>query len=128
MGLHRILYVEDEADIQEIATIALRDVGGFEVSLCERAEDVIVQARLFQPHLILLDVMMPRVDGVTTFQLLQQHTDLRQIPVIFLTAKAQRREIAGLMELGAMGVIAKPFDPMTLAEQVRQLWVDHGQE
>lgn len=126
MGLRRILYVEDEADIREIASIALRDLGGFEVALCAQGADTFAQARRFEPQLILLDVMMPRDDGITIFQALQRQPDLQRIPVIFLTAKAQHREIAALIELGALAVIAKPFDPMTLADQIRRLWADHG--
>lgn len=128
MELRRLLYVEDEPDIREVAAIALRDLGGFEISLCARGEDAAGEARRFHPQLILLDVMMPSMDGVDTFNALRAQPDLADIPVVFLTAKAQAREVAELMALGAMGVIAKPFEASTLADEVRQLWVQHAAE
>ena len=128
MELHRLLYVEDEPDIREVAAIALQDLGGFEVSLCARGEEAVGEARRFHPQLILLDVMMPSMDGIATFNALQAQSDLADIPVVFLTAKAQAREVADLMALGAMGVIAKPFEASTLADEVRQLWVQHATE
>lgn len=126
MALQRVLYTEDEADIREVAAISLEDVGGLDVRLCPRGEDTLAAALEFAPQLILLDVMMPTQDGIATFRLLKEHPLLAEIPVIFLTAKAQKREIANLMETGAIGVIAKPFDPLTLADEVRRLWKDYG--
>lgn len=128
MKLQRLLYVEDEADIREIAAIALQELGGFELTLCKQGEDAAELALQTRPQLILLDVMMPRMDGIATFQALRQEPELAAIPVIFLTAKAQKREMAELLELGALGVIPKPFEPLSLADQVRTLWGQHGSD
>lgn len=128
MDLRRLLYVEDEPDIREVAAIALQDVGGFELALCDRGEEAVATARSFLPQLILLDVMMPTMDGVATLRTLRDAPDLRDIPVVFLTAKAQKQEVASLMALGAIGVIAKPFEPMTLADEVRRLWDRYGEQ
>ena len=120
--LIRVMYVEDEPDIRAIAKLALEAVGGLEVHLCERGDDALAEAALFAPQLILLDVMMPGMDGPSTLKALRAHNELGTIPVAFMTAKVQPQEIEYFRSLGAIGVIAKPFDPMTLADQVRGLW------
>lgn len=120
--LSKILYVEDEADIREIAKLALEHVGGFSVALCASGEEALEKAAAFEPDMILLDVMMPGMDGPTTLQHLRAQSELAGVPVAFLTAKVQPQEILAFKEMGAVDVIAKPFDPMTLAEQVRAIW------
>ena len=120
--LKKILYVEDEPDIQVIAQIALENVGGFELKICGSGQDAIRQAPGFKPDLILLDVMMPGMDGPTTLQELRKLTELAGTPVMFMTAKVQPQEIEHFKSLGAIEVIAKPFDPMKLAETIRQAW------
>lgn len=121
-GLQRVLYVEDEPDIQAVARLALEMVGGLTVKICSSGDEALREAPSFAPELILLDVMMPGMDGPGTLQALRLIPAMAGVPVVFMTAKVQPQEIAHYTGLGALGVIAKPFDPMTLAEQVRALW------
>jgi CheY-like chemotaxis protein len=121
-GLHKILYVEDEPDIQTIGRLALETVGGFEVVLCASGAEALDQVQQFAPDLVLLDVMMPEMDGPTTLRALQERFGAQTPPVIFITAKVQPQEIEQYKALGALDVIAKPFDPMALADLVRRIW------
>ena len=116
----KLLYVEDEADIREIAEFALEDEG-FEIEFCDSGEDALRKADDFQPELILLDVMMPGMDGPTTLLNLRKIAGLENTPVIFLTAKVQPNEIESFIQLGAIAVIPKPFDPMTLSDQITEI-------
>lgn len=120
--LMRILYVEDEPDIQTVARIALEAVGGFTVKICSSGKDALSQAAEFQPQLILLDVMMPVMDGPTTLKQLRELPQFASTPVIFMTAKVQPAEIAQYLTIGAVDVIPKPFDPMALSSQVQAIW------
>ena len=120
--LQRILYIEDEADIQAVARLALEALGGFEVDTCSSGREGIARAQAAQPDLILLDVMMPDMDGPATLQALRQVPALAGVPVVFMTAKVQPQEVAQYRALGAVAVIAKPFDAMLLAQQVRDIW------
>lgn len=122
MKLERILYVEDEPDIQAVAKLALEMVGGFQVLVCSGGAEALEKVGGFAPDLILLDVMMPGMDGPSTLQQLRANPATAAIPVIFLTAKVQATEVVRYQALGALDVLAKPFDPMTLANQVRQIW------
>jgi len=115
----RILYVEDEEDIRAIAQLALESVGGFTLKSCASGEEALREAEAFAPDLILLDVMMPGMDGPSTLQALREIPALAEVPVAFMTAKVQSAEVEYFKSLGAREVIAKPFDPMTLADQVR---------
>lgn len=116
----RILYVEDEPDIREVAEFALDDEG-FELLFCASGREALDQVLEFSPDLILLDVMMPDMDGPSTLKHLRELPGLASTAVAFLTAKVQPNEIEGFMALGALAVIAKPFDPMALPEQIREL-------
>ncbi len=120
--LNTILYVEDEPDIRTVAQLALETVGGFTLRVCGSGEEAVEIGPAFKPDLILLDVMMPGMDGPTTLAALRKHPSLQDTPVIFMTAKVQPSEIQQYRDLGALDVIAKPFDPMMLAEQVRSIW------
>lgn len=120
--LTKILHVEDEVDIQEVAKMALEAVGGMDVKTCGDGEEALSVAPEFQPDLFLLDVMMPGMDGPETFLALQKLPGFENTPAIFMTAKVMEAEVERLKELGALGVIAKPFDPMTLTDQIRDLW------
>jgi CheY-like chemotaxis protein len=125
MGQHtlkRILYAEDEADIQEVARLALEDVGGFEAEIVGDGTIALERARESRPDLILLDVMMPGKDGISTFKELRENSKTREIPVVMLTAKTNSDEVEQFKELGIDGVIFKPFDPMTLAGEVQRVW------
>jgi two-component system, OmpR family, response regulator len=120
--LQRILYVEDEPDIQTIAQIALESIGGFTVEICPTGRDAIARAPAFAPDLLLLDVMMPGMDGPTTLAALRNLQQTANTPAIFMTAKAQPHEIRRFLDLGALDVITKPFDPMTLSDSIREIW------
>jgi len=120
--LKKLLYVEDEIDIQTVAKLALEAIGGFTLHVCSSGHDAVAQAEAFAPDLILLDVMMPGMDGPTTLAALRLLPNLTETPVIFMTAKVQAQEVAQYLVLGAAGVIAKPFDPMTLSDKVIQIW------
>lgn len=120
--LTRILYVEDEPDIQAVAQIALESVGGFTLKTCSSGEEALDNAVDFNPDLILLDVMMPGMDGPSTLEALRKLPELANTPAVFMTAKVQPQEVEQLLSGGAVDVIAKPFDPMTLADNIRDIW------
>ncbi|MDX1606841.1 MAG: response regulator [Candidatus Competibacterales bacterium] len=122
MSVNRILYVEDEPDIREIAQLALADLGGFELRLCASGTEALTAVETFEPDLILLDVMMPGMDGTETLAALRERLDLARIPVVFMTAKLQPEELARFRRLGAADIIPKPFDPITLPDQIRSIW------
>ena len=117
----RVMYVEDDPDIRAIAEIALQDVGGFTARLCESGAHALKVAPEFDPELVLLDVMMPGMDGPETLRALRELPGMAQVPVIFMTARLQRSEIDEYRALGAAGVIPKPFAPMTLSEQISEI-------
>jgi two-component system, OmpR family, response regulator len=123
--LLRILLIDDEDDIREVATLAFESEGGFEVLTAGGGLAGVEQARVHHPDVVLLDVMMPELDGPSTFALLRESVETAHIPVIFLTAKVQAADKRNLLALGAKGIISKPFDPMTLPEAVRAI-VDGG--
>lgn len=125
-NLQRILYVEDEPDIRAVARLALEMVGGFTVMICSSGSEALAEAEGFAPEMILLDVMMPGMDGPSTLQGLRGIPSLAAVPVAFMTAKVQPAEVAHYKALGALDVIPKPFDPMTLAGQVRAIWERRG--
>jgi CheY-like chemotaxis protein len=120
--LKKILYVEDEADIQTIAKLALETVGGFEVMICGSGAEALEKAPGFAPDILLLDVMMPGMNGPDTLEALLRIEGLKNTPAIFLTAKAMPAEVTRYKKIGALDVIPKPFDPMTLADQVKAIW------
>lgn len=113
----RILHVEDESDIRQIAEFALEGEG-FALTQCASGTEALARAGDLAPDLVLLDVMMPGMDGPTTLGRLREMPHLSDTPVIFMTAKVQPTEVQALLALGAIGVIAKPFDPMRLGEQI----------
>jgi two-component system alkaline phosphatase synthesis response regulator PhoP len=117
----KVLLIDDEDDIREVAAITLETMAGFEVIAAADGVTGLARAEQEHPDVILLDVMMPGIDGLATFERLQQSESTRSIPVIFMTAKVQSADRQRLADLGALGIIAKPFDPMTLAEQVLAL-------
>lgn len=121
-ALRKILYVEDEPDIQTIARLALEEIGGFDMQICTTGGEAMEVAEEYGPDLIILDVMMPGMDGPTTLAELRKKPALRDVPALFMTAKVQPQELEQLRAQGAEEVIAKPFDPMTLADAVREIW------
>ena len=120
--LSRILYVEDEPDIQAVTKLALEEIGGFTLEVCGNGDEALAKGVAFAPDLLLLDVMMPGMDGPTTLKALREIPELANVPAIFMTAKVQPHEVEEYKDLGAIDVIAKPFDPMTLSENLRDIW------
>lgn len=120
--LQKILYVEDDPDIQAIAIMVLDSISGFTLEPCSSGNEAVSKAVAFGPDLVLLDVMMPGMDGPETLMALRKLTELANTPVVFITAKVQPQEVQGYLDLGAVGVIAKPFDPMTLSDQLKEIW------
>lgn len=121
-NLSRILLVEDDPSIQMIARVSLESVGGFTVKICSSGSEALRDGPAFHPELILLDVMMPEMDGPATLKALREVPALQGTPVIFMTAKVQPQEVAHYRSLGAVEVITKPFDPMGLSNRVREIW------
>ena len=115
----RILHVDDEPDIREVVEMSLALDPAVALKSCASGIDAIEAAAAWRPDVILMDVVMPVIDGPQTLSLLRESALTSQIPVVFMTAKAQAREVAHFMSLGAAGVISKPFDPLTLAAAVR---------
>lgn len=120
--LERILYAEDEQDIQEVACMALEAVGGFTLKACNTGLEAVQAAANFKPDLILLDVMMPVMDGPTALQEIRKIPGMESIPAIFMTAKVQPQEVATYKAMGALNVIPKPFDPMELSATIQSVW------
>ena len=121
-SLNRILLVEDDVDIQVITKMALETGGGFTVQVCSSGRDAIEKAPVFKPDIILLDVMMPQMDGPTVLKELCEIPEVKSVPVIFLTARSQPKEIEKFKKMDIVGIISKPFDPMTIAEKVKNIW------
>jgi CheY-like chemotaxis protein len=119
MTVPSILIVEDDPDIRELAIMALEHDGGFIVYGCDNGGKAIEEARRLRPDLILLDWMMPGMDGGQTLEVLRADPMTATIPVAFMTAKLRANELEQIARLGASGVIAKPFDPMALPGQIR---------
>jgi len=120
--LKRIMLVEDDPDVQTIASMALIDIGEFDLTVCSSGREALEQIDRIKPQMILLDVMMPDMDGPTTLAEIRRLPLATQPPVIFMTAKVQPQEQQRYMSLGAIEVIAKPFDPVSLADQLHAAW------
>lgn len=120
------MHVDDDDAIRAIARVALERLGGFVLESCASGTEALRRVRAFAPQMILLDVMMPVLDGPTTLELLKQEMDLGKVLVVFMTAKVQEQEIARYRALGACDVIIKPFDPMTLSERLHAIWIAHN--
>lgn len=123
--LHHILCVDDESDILEVARLSLEIVGQYKVSVCCSGSQALDEVERLMPDLILLDVMMPKLNGPDTFAALKARPSVRDIPVALMTARVQPSEVAAYMRLGVCGVVAKPFDALYLANDVLELWETH---
>jgi two-component system OmpR family response regulator len=121
-SLRRILFVEDDPDIQTVAKMALEAIGGFHVLACGSGSEALSRLGEFAPDLVLLDVMMPGMDGPATLAALRASPAGHGLPVVFMTSRVQAQEVAAYREMGAADVIPKPFDPMALSEQVQSVW------
>ena len=120
--LKTVLYVDDEPDIREVVELSLGLASSLRVHTCDSGSVALNSMPTIGPDMVLLDVMMPGLDGPATLQRMQSDVRLKHIPVVFMTAKAMPQEVARFRELGAVAVIAKPFDPMRLSEQVYAIW------
>ena len=120
--LRSVLYVDDDPDICSVVKIALGLVAGWEVNAVSSGATALDVAQTLLPDLIVMDVMMPELDGPSTLKLIRQCPKIAAIPVIFMTAKVLPDEISHFLELGAIGVIGKPFDPIRLASDLSGLW------
>lgn len=125
--LKRVLYVEDEPDIQEITRMALETLGGLDLKVCSSGAEAIAVVEGFDPDLLLLDMMMPDLDGAQTAQKIHALPGMAALPVVLMTAKVQAQEMASYRDLGALGVITKPFDPLLLPDQLQGLWQGQGE-
>ncbi len=120
--LHSILYVEDDMHVRTTAKLVLEVLGKFEVRDCASGREAMYTAQDFHPDLILLDVMMPELDGMHTLAMLRRLPHLADTPVMFVTALTSAEDIARYVQVGAIGLIPKPVVPLRLTEQVQSLW------
>lgn len=118
----KIIHIEDDLDILEITKIVLGTFGHFELAQCVSGIEALNVVREFKPDLFLLDSVMPEMDGLETLRELRKLPEFTRTPVIFMTAKAGANEIKMFLEAGAIKVITKPFDPMTLADEITMAW------
>ncbi len=119
-NLKKIVYVEDEDDIRVVGEMALQ-LGNWEIISCSSGQEAVSAVLQHQPDLVILDVMMPGMDGPATLKAIQGNPKISNIPVIFMTAKVQANEIEHFKKLGVVAVISKPFNPMTLAENIKKI-------
>jgi two-component system, OmpR family, response regulator len=123
--LNKILLVEDEEDIRVVFSFALEKLGKFTVKYCASGKEALQTAEAFAPDIILLDMMMPEMDGIQTLKALQQIPALSETPMVFITAKVQANEVEKYKALGAVDVIAKPFNPVLLPESLQKIWQEY---
>jgi CheY-like chemotaxis protein len=124
-AFERVMCVEDDADIRTILDLSIGGIGGFGVCLCASGPEALERVDNFRPQLVLLDVMMPEMSGPETLIKLRALPVMQGVPIVFLTAKAMQDEVEALLEYGATGIIVKPFDPVTLPQNIRIYW-EHG--
>ncbi|MFK0572514.1 response regulator [Endozoicomonas sp.] len=122
--LKNILYIEDDKDIRALVTLSLQALSGYQVDTFDSGVEFLDKGKAMQPQLVLLDVMMPEVDGPAVFREMQKIPHYKNTPVIFMTARVQTSEVEEYKNMGAAGVIAKPFDPVQLTEMIASIWGD----
>jgi CheY-like chemotaxis protein len=120
--LIRICYVEDDEDIQRIVRMSLERVGKMTVEVVSDPTQALQAFAAFQPDLVMLDWMMPVMDGPELFRMMKERPETRALPVVFITARASPRDLEELKALGAAGTISKPFSPKDLPDQLRAIW------
>ncbi|MEE8119642.1 MAG: response regulator [Gammaproteobacteria bacterium] len=120
--LRSIMLVDDSQDVRELARISLEQVGGFTVYICDSGESALKLAETVTPDLLLLDVMMPEMDGPELLQALKQRDNFAAVPVVFLTAIEDKSELEAFKPLGVVAVIGKPFNPVSLPDRIREVW------
>jgi CheY-like chemotaxis protein len=124
-ALKSILYVEDDLHVRTTAKLVMEVIGKFDVRECSSGREALLAARDFQPDLILLDVLMPELDGINTLAMLRRMPHLAEVPALFVTGLTSEADIARYMDAGAIGVIPKPVMPMRLAGQLQTMWTRH---
>jgi CheY-like chemotaxis protein len=125
--LRSIILIEDDPDIQEVAKMSLEEVGGFDVIACGSGREALDTVPRVKPDLLIIDFMMPGMDGGETLAALRAQPDIATIPAIFMTAKVRPEEVGRMRAMGAVDVIPKPFDPIALPDQVNAIWTRiHG--
>lgn len=122
--LNRICYVEDDEDIQRIVRMSLERVGKMTVQVVGDPTQAIEAMKAFKPDLVMLDWMMPGMDGPTLFRKMRETSEVKHLPVVFITAKASSSEMDELRAMGAAGAISKPFSPKDLPDQLRSIWIN----
>ncbi len=120
--LTRVCYVEDDEDIQRIVRLSLERIGKMAVEIVGDPQKAIETIVVYKPQLVMLDWMMPGMDGPTLFGKMREDARTRDLPVVFITAKASSVEMEELRTLGAAGAISKPFSPKDLPDQLREIW------
>jgi len=120
--LQKILYAEDDLDIQTITIMALESFGNFTLKQCNNGKQALDCIDEFEPDIVVTDIMMPEMDGITLLQNLRNNPKYKDLPVIFTTAKAQAHEIEYYSKLGVTKIISKPFNLVTLADELREIW------
>ena len=120
--LNRICYVEDDPDIQRIVRLSLERVGKMTVEIVGDSTKAVETMVAFKPDLVMLDWMMPVMDGPAVLRAMRERAETKELPVVFITAKASRKELDELTALGAAGTISKPFSPKDLPDQLRAIW------
>lgn len=123
--LEKVMLVEDDPDIQLIARMSLEILGGYQVELCENGLVALEKLPVYRPQLVLLDVMMPKMDGPTVLSHIRKMPDFKTLPVVFMTAKAQAHEVDDYYAQGVQGLIIKPFEPDELAHTLEVIWQRH---
>lgn len=123
--LRRILILDDDPDLLGVVELALSSLGGYAVEACASPREALERARSFVPDLVLLDVMMPGMDGFTVLEALRRFENTTDTPVVFVTAIVEPRDLALYDQLGVAGVVPKPFDPAMLPEILEEFWRDH---
>lgn len=127
-GLERILYAEDEDDIRQLVEMALVKLAGLTVKSCSNGREVLDCLQDFKPQLVLLDAIMPTLDGPDTLRALRDNPECATLPVVFMTAKARQEDLQYFIDLGASAVITKPFDPLSLSDRLQEIWERHHAE
>jgi len=122
--LNRICYVEDDPDIQRIVRMSLERIGKMTVEVVGDSTRAVEAIIAFKPDLVMLDWMMPVMDGPAVLRKIRETAALKDLPVVFITAKASQRELDELRAMGAVGAISKPFSPKDLPDQLRAIWKD----
>jgi len=124
--LNKILHIDDDNDIRAIAKMSLETLGGYEVISCNSCNSALKELENHTPDFILIDVMMPEIDGPETLEIIRKQDKFKDIPVVFMTAKIMDSEIERLRQRDINGIIKKPFDPSELCSQIQKIWDENS--